>query len=122
MTSSAPEEDPVGIGDQGILRNMFGLRSAVGTETQEKLDRHAKLLAMGKQRTSTQEKEFKQLGDKLGKAGFGYEFRDPDYAAFLRAMARRPEFRKPVLTTGELKKQEAIADEILEEILGKEKK
>jgi predicted ATPase len=122
VASSAPEEDPVGMGVQGILRNMFGLRSAVGTETQEKLDRHAKLLAMGKQRTSTQKKEFKQLGDKLGKAGFGHEFRDPDYAAFLRAMARRPEFRKPVLTTTELKKQEAIADEILKEILAKEKK
>jgi hypothetical protein len=37
-------------------------------------------------------------------------------------MARRPEFRKPVLTAAELKRHEAIADGILAEILAKEKK
>jgi len=58
----------------------------------------------------------------LEKAGFGREFRDPDYATFLRAIARRPEFKKPVLTTEELKKQEVIADKILNEVLAKEKK
>ena len=120
VASSEPEEDPVGMGVQGILRNMFGLRSAVGTETQEKLDRHAELLALDQQRTKEQNKEFSRLGDELERAGFGREFRDPDYASFIRAMARRPEFRKPVLTSQELKKQEAIADEILEDILAKE--
>ena len=122
VASSAPDEDPMGMGVQGILRNMFGLRSAVGTETQDMLDLHAKLLSLGNQRTVPQEDEFKQLSDKLEKAGFGREFRDPDYASFLRAMARRPEFRKPVLTAAELKRHEAIADEILAKIMATEKK
>jgi energy-coupling factor transporter ATP-binding protein EcfA2 len=117
VTSAAPEEDPLGMGVQGILRNMFGLRSAVGTETQEKLDLHAQLLALGDQRTPPQDAEFQRLGEELEQAGFGREFRNPDYASFVRALARRPEFRKPVLTSEELKKQEVIADEILEEIL-----
>lgn len=37
-------------------------------------------------------------------------------------MARRPEFRKPVLSAGEQEKQEKIADEILDGILGKQAK
>lgn len=122
VTSSEPEEDPVGMGVQGILRNMFGVRSALGTETQEKLDEHAELIALGKQRTKPQEKRFKELADELSTSGFGREFRDPDYAAFVRAMARRPEFRKPVLSVEETKKQETIADEILADVLGKEGK
>jgi predicted ATPase len=122
VDTSEPEEDPVGMGVQGILRNMFGLRSAVGTETQDKLDRHASLLAFGKHRTPAQDKEFRRLGDELERAGFGREFRDPDYASFLRAMARRPEFRKPVLTSQEIKQQEVIADQILEGVLAQDKK
>lgn len=122
VTSSEPDDDPVGMGVQGILRNMFGVRSAIGTETQDKLDEHAELMARGNQRTKPQEKRFKELADELAASGFGREFRDPDYAAFVRAMARRPEFRKPILSAEEIKKQETIADEILADILGKEGK
>jgi predicted ATPase len=122
VVSSEPEQDPVGMGVQGILRNMFGLRSTVGTETQGKLNEHAKLLALGKDRTAAQDKRFNALTDELENAGFGHEFRDPDYAAFIRAIARRPEFKKPVLTSEEMKKQEAIADKILGEVLAKRKK
>jgi len=81
-----------------------------------------RVLALSKQRTKVQERRFKQLGDELEKTGFGHEFRDPDYAAFLRAMSRRPEFRKPVVSTEEMKKQETIADEILADVLSKEGK
>lgn len=122
VASSEPEEDPLGMGVQGILRNMFGVRSTVGTETQDKLNEHAQLLALGKQRTAEQTKRFKTLADELEKTGFGREFRDPDYATFLRAIARRPEFKKPVLTTKELKKQEDIADKIVADVLAKGKK
>lgn len=117
-----PEEDPVGMGVQGILRNMFGLRSAVGTEIQNKLDERTRLLSLGDKRSDTEEAEFKRLSEELAELGFGREFRDPDYAQFVRAMARRPEFRKPVLTVSEQKKQEIMADEILDDIFGKRPK
>jgi ABC-type multidrug transport system ATPase subunit len=122
IASFEPEEDPVGMGVQGILRNMFGLRSAVGTEIQEKLDERAKLLILRDRRNNTQENEFKKLSQELVELGFGREFRDPDYAQFVRALARRPEFRKPVLSPSEQKNQEKLADEILDDILGKDKK
>lgn len=119
VTCLQPDEDPMGMGVQGILRNMFGLRSAVGTEIQKKLDERARLLALGDKRTDMEEDEFKRLSQELVELGFGREFRDPDYAQFVRAMARRPEFRKPVLSSSEQDKQEKIADEILDDIFGK---
>jgi predicted ATPase len=121
VASCEPEEDPVGMGVQGILRNMFGLRSAVGTEIQGKLDERARLLALD-QRNEKQEREFKKLSQELGELGFGREFRDPDYAQFVRALTRRPEFRKPVLSVSDQQSQEKLADEILDDILGKDKK
>lgn len=122
VASFEPEEDPLGMGVQGILRNMFGLRSAVGTEIQAKLDERARLLTLGDKRNDAEEDEFRRLSEELVELGFGREFRDPDYAQFVRAMARRPEFRKPVLSAGEQEKQEQIADEILDDILGKRAK
>jgi hypothetical protein len=122
VTSSEPEEDPVGMGVQGILRNMFGVRSTVGTETQGKLNEHAKLLSLGGNRTVAQEKRFKKITEELEDTGFGREFRDPDYATFRRAIARRPEFKKPVLSVKEVKEQEVIADKILDDVLAKGKK
>lgn len=122
VVSFEPDEDPLGMGVQGILRNMFGLRSAVGTEIQEQLDERARLLALGDKRNDMEEGDFRRLSQKLGDLGFGREFRDPDYAQFVRAMARRPEFRKPLLSATEQKNQEILADEILDDILAKEKK
>jgi len=122
VASFEPQEDPVGMGVQGILRNMFGLRSAVGTEIQEKLDERARLLALGDKRNKNEEADFKRLSEELVELGFGREFRDPDYGQFVRAMARRPEFRKPVLSASEQEEQEKIADEILDDVLGKKAK
>lgn len=119
VASSEPEEDPVGMGVQGILRNMFGLRSAVGTEVQEKLDERARLLALRDKLDEKKTDELQRLSRELAELGFGREFRDPDYAQFVRAMARRTEFRKPVLSASEQKDQEEIADQILDGILSK---
>lgn len=122
VSAFEPSEDPLGMGVQGILRNMFGIRSAVGTEVQKMLDERASLLALGDERTAAQQDALKTLTEELSALGFGREFRDPDYAQFIRAVARRPEFTKPVLTVEEQQKQEIIADEILDDILGGSKK
>jgi hypothetical protein len=92
-----------------------------GPEIQEKLDERARLLAL-KDRSPSDEVKLERLSQELAELGFGREFRDPDYAQFIRAMARRPEFRKPELSTSEQRKQEVIADEILDDILTKDPK
>jgi predicted ATPase len=119
VAHSEPEQDPLGMGVQGILRNMFGLRSAVGTEIQHKLDERSRLLALDN-RSEAQESELRRLSEELVGLGFGREFRDPDYAKFVRAMARRPEYQKPVLSTDEMEQQEKIADQVLDDILAKD--
>ena len=48
------------------------------------------------------------------------DFRDPDYALFVRKMAQHGRFRKPVLTPEEQAEQDAIADSIINEILREE--
>lgn len=121
VASFEPDQDPLGMGVQGILRNMFGLRSAVGTEVQDMLDKRA-LLFSKENRTNSEEAELHELSETLNMLGFGREFRDPDYAQFVRALARRPEFQKPVLSEKEQQAQEQLADEILDEILQKDPK
>jgi predicted ATPase len=116
---SEPTDDPLGMGVQGILRNMFGLRSAIGTEIQEKLDERSRLMAI-EERDAAQEAAFIRLSQELVELGFGREFRDPDYARFVRAMTRRPEFQRPLLSAAEQADQEKIADEILDDIMSKE--
>lgn len=114
-----PEEDPIGLGVAGMLKSdMFGLRSTVDTQTLDKLDRRYELYAKGHDRTPEETSEMHELIAELGQLGFMTEFRDPYYEAFARAIARRPEFKKPKLTPEDRQKQEEIADEILDEILG----
>jgi hypothetical protein len=108
------------MGVQGILRNMFGLRSAVGTEIQRKLDERSRLMALGTKRSDAQEEAFNKPSQELVELGFGREFRDPDYARFVRAMARRPEYQKPLLSSAERAEQEELADQILNDILPKD--
>lgn len=114
-----PEEDPIGLGVAGMLKSdMFGLRSTIDAQTLDKLDRRYELHAKGDNCTPEETNEMHTLIAELGQLGFMTEFRDPYYEAFARAMARRPEFKKPNLTPEERQQQEEIADEILDEILG----
>jgi hypothetical protein len=45
------------------------------------------------------------------------DFRDPDYALFVRKMAQHRKFRKPTLTPEERAEQDRIADVVIDEIL-----
>ncbi len=62
-----------------------------------------------------------RLSAELADLGFSTaDFRDPDYALFVRKMAQHRRFRKPVLTPQEQAEQDAIADSIIDEILREE--
>ena len=62
-----------------------------------------------------------RLSAELADLGFSTaDFRDPDYALFVRKMAQHRRFRKPVLTPQEEAEQDAIADSIIDEILREE--
>ena len=116
-----PDEHPQGMGVTGLLKSdLFGLSSTLDIETERRLFRRNELFVKSP-RTKAEDEELSRLSEELADLGFSTaDFRDPDYALFVRKMAQHRRFRKPTLTPEEQADQDRIADEIIGEILGKE--
>jgi predicted ATPase len=117
-----PAEDPKGMGVAGVLTSeLFGLQSTLDRETLAKLQRRQELF--GKEKRNEKEgEEMRRLSDELAQFGFGKTVRDPLYEKFLKALSRNPIFKKPLLTPEEIKKQDNIADSVIDEILAEERR
>lgn len=116
-----PDEHPQGMGVTGLLKSeLFGLSSTLDIETERRLFRRNELFVKSP-RTPEEDTELSRLSAELADLGFSTaDFRDPDYALFVRKMAQHRRFRKPVLTPEEQAEQDAIADSIIDEILREE--
>jgi len=116
-----PDEHPQGMGVTGLLKSeLFGLSSTLDIETEHRLFRRNELFVKSP-RTAAEDAELSRLSAELADLGFSTaDFRDPDYALFVRKMAQHRRFRKPVLTPEEQAEQDTIADSIIDEILREE--
>lgn len=116
-----PDEHPQGMGVTGLLKSeLFGLSSTLDIETERRLFRRNELFVKSP-RTAVEDAELSRLSAELADLGFSTaDFRDPDYALFVRKMAQHRRFRKPTLTPEEQAEQDAIADSIIDEILREE--
>ncbi|MEF8710066.1 MAG: AAA family ATPase [Candidatus Accumulibacter propinquus] len=116
-----PDEHPQGMGVTGLLKSeLFGLSSTLDIETERRLFRRNELFVKSP-RTPEEDTELSRLSAELADLGFSTaDFRDPDYALFVRKMAQHRRFRKPTLTPEEQAEQDAIADSIIDEILREE--
>lgn len=116
-----PDEHPQGMGVTGLLKSdLFGLSSTLDIETERRLFRRNELFVK-LPRTPEEDDELSRLSAELADLGFSTaDFRDPDYALFVRKMAQHRRFRKPTLTPQEQAEQDAIADAIIDEILREE--
>lgn len=116
-----PDEHPQGMGVTGLLKSeLFGLSSTLDIETERRLFRRNELFVTTP-RTAEEDAELSRLSAELADLGFSTaDFRDPDYALFVRKMAQHKRFRKPVLTPEEQVEQDLIAAQIIEEILREE--
>jgi len=116
-----PDEHPQGMGVTGLLKSeLFGLSSTLDIETERRLFRRNELFVKSP-RTPEEDAELSRLSAELADLGFSTaDFRDPDYALFVRKMAQHRRFRKPTLTPEEQAEQDAIADSIIDEILHEE--
>ncbi len=116
-----PDIHPQGMGVTGLLKSeLFGLSSTLDIETERRLFRRNELFVK-QPRTAEEDAELSRLSAELADLGFSTaDFRDPDYALFVRKMAQHRRFRKPVLTPEEQTEQDAIADSIIDEILREE--
>ena len=117
----SPDEHPQGMGVTGLLKSeLFGLSSTLDIETERRLFLRNELFVKA-ERTPEEDAELSRLSTELADLGFSTaDFRDPDYALFVRKMAQHRKFRKPVLTREEQAEQDRIADEIISEILREE--
>ena len=117
-----PDQHPQGMGVAGLLKSeLFGLRSTVDSETLRRMDRRNYLFSKGERRTGAENEELKRLSDELSDLGFASDFKDPYYAMFVRKMAQHTKFHQETLTPEERQEQDAIADAIIDDILGEEK-
>lgn len=120
IITSPPEHDPKGMGVAALLTSeLFGLRSTLDPETQEKVDRKREL-SLKDELTKTEKEEMQSLSDELGTLDYTRTIRDPLYDKFVRAMMKREEFKKPLLSSDERRKQEEVAQKIIDEILAEE--
>lgn len=118
-----PDEHPQGMGVTGLLKSdLFGLSSTLDTETERRLFRRNELFVK-EARSTEEDAELSRLSAELADLGFSTaDFRDPDYALFVRKMAQHRRFRKPTLSPEEQAEQDRIADQIIDEILREEGK
>lgn len=116
-----PDEHPQGMGVTGLLKSeLFGLSSTLDIETERRLFRRNELFVK-QPRTVEEDAELIRLSAELSDLGFSTaDFRDPDYALFVRRMAQHRRFRKPTLSPEEQAEQSRLADEIIDEILREE--
>jgi len=114
-----PDVNPQGMGVTGLLKSdLFGLASTLDTETERRLHRRNYLYALDKLRSPDEEAEMTRLSEELADLGFSNsDFKDPYYAMFVRKMALHTRFHKQVLSPEEQQAQDAIADEIINELL-----
>ena len=116
-----PMHDPRGMGVAAILTSdIFGLRSTLDVDTQNKLDRQRQL-STKPELTRSEEGELGQLTEELGRLGFWTSSRDSLYDLFMRKWNERMEDEVSVdvhLTPEQIRAQEEIAARIAEEIAG----
>jgi predicted ATPase len=114
-----PQDDPKGVGIEGLLKsdlygNMF--RSSLSQDVLDDIDLQNQLLALPK-RTREQEKKLSEATQRLEKLGVTRTHPNPLFDLFAKAIASEPLFQKPELTKDDIEAQEKLAKEILDMIL-----
>ncbi|MBU4152376.1 MAG: ATP-binding protein, partial [Proteobacteria bacterium] len=121
VSVETPDEHPQGMGVAGLLKSeMFGLPSTLDHHTLKKLEKRNMLLAKKRKSglTPGEEGELANLKEYLEDLGFSREYRDPLYQLFIEKMYEvRSQPLDKLLTEEELKAQEALATEIVRELV-----
>jgi predicted ATPase len=115
-----PDTDPKGLGVAGILTSeLFGLPSTLDGNTLTVIERRNELIAKQDKvkLSSTEAIELNSIFHELNSLGINTTDRDPLYQRFIVAIRDRDEFKKEKYTSEDLKKQNDIALEILNELL-----
>jgi ABC-type multidrug transport system ATPase subunit len=125
VSAEEPDFDPKGLGVAGILTSeLFGLPSTLDKETLDIVNKRNELIA--KQDTSlltNEEKiELNNVFNHLNNLGINTTDRDPLFQLFITAITKKQNFEKVQLSEEEIKRQNEIAFDTLNELLNDDDK
>jgi predicted ATPase len=120
VRAEEPEVDPQGMGVQAILTSdLFRLRTTLDAETQRDLDRQRFLSFKKDELSEEEDKELRDVSERLYRLGFTHAQRDPLYQLFLQKWTARekPEWSLgAALTREQYLEQQRLASEIAGEL------
>ncbi|WP_231605280.1 AAA family ATPase [Synechococcus sp. CBW1006] len=121
VVSREPEDDPLGIGVEGLLKSeLYGLRSSLAPEILKQMDRHYFLL--GKENLADSEQdELRELAAELNELGIVRSHPNPYFESFAGALARRVPHDETVFTRAEIQAQVEVANEVLTKLIEEER-
>jgi len=119
LAASPPLYDPIGVGVEGLLKSeLYGLRSSLAPGILDKLDEHYRL--QGKPDKDEHDRfRLARLAADLGELGVSRTHPNPYFERFANAMARRTP-KAPPLTKEDIVEEDALADELLAEVIAED--
>ncbi|MES2675065.1 MAG: AAA family ATPase [Pseudomonadota bacterium] len=116
-TAELPDEDPINLGVEAIIQSeLYGIRTSLDKEIQNKIDLRNQLLAT-KDLSGRPLEELHKLNEELDSLGLQYAHPNPYFSNFSKAISRSPLFKRPEFTPDEYDELQSLSDEILAELL-----
>lgn len=115
--SEQPEVDPQTMGVEAIIQSdLYGIRTSLDEEMQDKIDLRNRLLASLKDGEEIPNSLI-ELNDELDQMGLSQAHPNPYFSNFAKALSRNHRFRRPTFEPDEYEKLQVFTDELLEKIL-----
>ena len=117
ITANMPEEDPIGMGVDGLLQSeIFGLSSVLPPSVVERLTERYKLLGI-RNKTGKIAKDLERLTSELDELGVAHSFPHPYFNQFSQALARHPIMQKRQYSNEDIDDLEELTDDVLQNII-----
>lgn len=117
ITAEMPDEDPIGMGVDGLLQSeIFGLRSVLPPSVEERLTMRYKLLGI-QNKTEQMVADLARLTKELESLGIAHSFPHPYFNQFSQALARNEIMNKRDFSPEDIASLEALSDELLQSII-----
>ena len=120
--SEIPDEDPIHMGVEAIIQSgLYGIRTSLDKEIQQKIDVRNRLLSMKNLKGNSLE-ELHKLNKELDHWGLNQAHPNPYFSNFAKAASRNPLFRQPDFTSEEYDEIQKLSDTLLQDLLDEENK
>jgi ABC-type transport system involved in cytochrome c biogenesis ATPase subunit len=117
VTADLPDEDPIGMGVDGLLQSdIFGLSSVLPHSVMERLTQRYKLLGI-RNKTAEMAADLERLTQELDQLGIAHSFPHPYFNQFSQALARNKIMSKKQYSPEELDDLAELTDDLLQDII-----